>query len=73
MANVGSDSNFCTRSKTSEKSTSVWMISSELQNKPPTKTFCNRSPCVGLILLAVIFLLPLLNRVAYGFETFRFC
>ena len=35
-ANVGSDSSFCTRRKTSKKSASVGMISSELQNKPPT-------------------------------------
>ena len=34
MANVGSDSSFCTRRKTSKKSASVGMISSELQNKP---------------------------------------
>ena len=35
-ANVGSDSSFCTRRKTSKKSTSARTISSELQNKPPT-------------------------------------
>ena len=39
MANVGSDSSFSTRSKTSKKGTSAGMISSELQNKPQRKHF----------------------------------
>ena len=56
-----------------KKSTSAGRISSKLQNKPPTLTFCKHSALRGLILLAMVFRLTLLNRVAYGFETFRFC
>ena len=40
-ANVGSDSSFCTRCKTSKKSASVGMISSELQNNPQRKHFAS--------------------------------
>ena len=70
-AHIPASQCFCIRRKTSKKSSSAGRISSKLQNKPPTQTFCKHSALRGLILLAVVFRLTLLNRLAYGFETFK--